>query len=507
MGSLKVWDSVAAAWATVGNLLRVRDIANANSEYPASELQFPDGTVHPQGSGVVKVYDVPTGVIGCKVYNSTTQSVADSTETTVTFDSEVFDTDGFHSTSSNTGRMTIPVGLSGKYLVIAYLAFQDNSTGFRGALLYKNGSANAERAVRTQPVGVSGWDTTVVLTEILDLAANDYIEVKAYQDNTTNVALTIGHASAARIQSMFAIYKLGSGNVAGLDAARAQRTSGNITANSTTFANLDTGLDISVPAQAGDVLLVGAEGQWGSEALVGYLDACTLVSGSPVNYISGGSGGASDGGVPGWMGSSGVNMGFGASIQYVVQSGDISSSTVTLRLRYRTASASNKTFGASSAAPFKWSVVNLRGGAASRDIGYEFGYTEFTSNVNVTGTTEAASNVVVSAPAIAFDGNTRVIIEFYSPVAAADPNADGRDLYLVLYDGTNYLGRIATRRGRGSGASATYNELMARRRLTPAAGTITYSVRALVTAGTGVVGGGPGGSGQNMPGYIRIMKA
>jgi hypothetical protein len=149
------------------------------------------------------------------------------------------------------------------------------------------------------------------------------------------------------------------GVISSLPSARARRTSGDVSMNSTTWANFDTGLDLVIAAQAGDVLLVDVSGHYNSEAVGGILDAATIVSGSPVNYISGGAGGASNRGVLGWYGP-GASASVGAAIQYVVQSGDISGGNVTLRLRYRTTSASVKTMNATSDIPFQWSVVNLR---------------------------------------------------------------------------------------------------------------------------------------------------
>lgn len=146
--------------------------------------------------------------------------------------------------------------------------------------------------------------------------------------------------------------------------ARARRTAGDYTLNSTTWANVDTGLDLTVAAVAGDVLQVSASGLWGAQAVVGMLDAATIVSASPVNYISGG-GGASDQGVMAWWGTAStvtatLNVPIGGGLQYVVQAGDIDGGNVVLRLRYRTATAANKTLLGTTALPFHWSVVNLR---------------------------------------------------------------------------------------------------------------------------------------------------
>lgn len=54
---------------------------------------------------------------GCRVYKSSGQTVGAGNTDAITFDSEIFDTDGLHSTSSNTSRITIPTGLDGYWFL------------------------------------------------------------------------------------------------------------------------------------------------------------------------------------------------------------------------------------------------------------------------------------------------------------------------------------------------------------------------------------------------------
>lgn len=53
----------------------------------------------------------------CRAYNSAAISIPDSVFTAATYNSERFDNAAVHSTSSNTGRLTVPTGGAGKYLV------------------------------------------------------------------------------------------------------------------------------------------------------------------------------------------------------------------------------------------------------------------------------------------------------------------------------------------------------------------------------------------------------
>lgn len=148
----------------------------------------------------------------------------------------------------------------------------------------------------------------------------------------------------------------------------------------------------------------------------------------------------------------------------------------------------------------------LRGdGTWAKPTGYEFDYKEFTSPVSVTAVTEATANSVVTADAVTFDGSTAVWIEFFSPLVHPDFTASSRILNLVLYDGSSSIGQL------GSITTPAAGELdaptLVKRRLTPAAASKTYSVRAYVNGGTGGVTAGAGGAGAYVPGYIRISKA
>lgn len=135
----------------------------------------------------------------------------------------------------------------------------------------------------------------------------------------------------------------------------------------------------------------------------------------------------------------------------------------------------------------------------------ELDYVQFTSNVSPTATTEAGANTVVTGSSVAYDGSTAVMIEFFSPVARSDAGAAGRTLNIFLFeDGSSlgFIGQISTPTSAG-----TLQVLNCKRRLTPSNGNHTYSIRASVSAGTGFIGAGAGGVGNNVPGFIRITEA
>ena len=87
--------------------------------------------------------DAVTGLTGAHVYNnSATIALTQSTETAVTFDTELYDTGSYHDTSSNTERLTTAV--AGLYLISFHLDnIMIDAYGNLGTMYlksYKNGS-------------------------------------------------------------------------------------------------------------------------------------------------------------------------------------------------------------------------------------------------------------------------------------------------------------------------------------------------------------------------------
>lgn len=121
-----------------------------------------------------------TSFVGCSLYDSSaTQSISNNTSTLITWNSENFDTSGFHSTSTNTSRITIPSGKAGYYLFTSYGFFADNATGNRRMDLRKNGSL-----IRSWPTpATTNTFSGLTITCLLNLAVGDYIEIAAFQSS------------------------------------------------------------------------------------------------------------------------------------------------------------------------------------------------------------------------------------------------------------------------------------------------------------------------------------
>lgn len=146
---------------------------------------------------------------------------------------------------------------------------------------------------------------------------------------------------------------------AAVAATQVKVTGGNYTLNSTAWADVDAAnFALTLPAVAGDVLELGLSALGGNEAVEAVLDAASYVAGAPVNHI-GTAGGGTERGVQAWWFDSGDNLNAAGSILYTVQAADIEAGEVTMRLRYRTLAASNKTLFATSAIPAHFWMKNL----------------------------------------------------------------------------------------------------------------------------------------------------
>lgn len=138
---------------------------------------------------------------GASAYNSVTQSIANTAATAATFDSELFDTNNYHSTTTNTDRITIPT--TGYYAVRAQVGWDANSTGQRVVNIYKN-NANFVPALASFATGFTNV-TTQYVDGILSLTAGDYLQVVVTQ--TSGGALNTSPSGARNI---FTIQYLGS---------------------------------------------------------------------------------------------------------------------------------------------------------------------------------------------------------------------------------------------------------------------------------------------------------
>jgi hypothetical protein len=116
----------------------------------------------------------------------------------ITWNQELFDVGGYHSTSSNTDRITIPSGKAGYYLINAAITFDDdNAVATCGIRIYLNGNQIATRLfIRSDNGGRTSADVQVTR----NLAVGDYLQVYAYTETAQGA---YHYAPDARFEVIF----------------------------------------------------------------------------------------------------------------------------------------------------------------------------------------------------------------------------------------------------------------------------------------------------------------
>jgi hypothetical protein len=145
-------------------------------------------------SGGVPTWATPSSgstFAGVSLYKSGNQSIASGAGVNATFDTELFDTDGYHSNSTNTDRITIPSGKAGYYLLNARANFAASSTGIRIGQIRKNAGADVI-ARWTGNNATSAADTVFEVSTVVNLSVGDYIVFEVYQDGSGSLNLQGG---------------------------------------------------------------------------------------------------------------------------------------------------------------------------------------------------------------------------------------------------------------------------------------------------------------------------
>jgi hypothetical protein len=147
--------------------------------------------------------------VGTHLTKSVDQSINSNSLTQITWDTETFDTDSFHSTSTNTSRITIPSGKAGYYRLTTRITFAGVTTfKSRQVRLYKNGSGFELFNQVSSGTASDGDDNSYELNTIVNLAVADYLEIYVYHLNSGSLAVR-GNAQFGMPQSIFTVNYLG----------------------------------------------------------------------------------------------------------------------------------------------------------------------------------------------------------------------------------------------------------------------------------------------------------
>tara|TARA_E500000318_G_scaffold28665_2_gene28771 strand:+ start:642 stop:1160 length:519 start_codon:yes stop_codon:yes gene_type:complete len=148
------------------------------------------------GSGVISSGGAITNTPAFRATMSTTQAIANTTMTTINFNTETYDTDSCY----NTSTYKFTPNVAGKYLVIASYALNANSsTGTFICSIFKNGAEHSRANIV-----LSSSTSNPITTSLIDFnGSSDYIEAKGYQETGGSKTIYAGteqsYFSAVRI--------------------------------------------------------------------------------------------------------------------------------------------------------------------------------------------------------------------------------------------------------------------------------------------------------------------
>lgn len=137
----------------------------------------------------------PITAVGAFVSNSTGISINSGVHTTLTFNSEYYDTDSIHSTVSNTDRLTVPAGLGGIWLVQSTVLNTYIVNAVMILRIRKNGVDQHQVYMSSD---ASNWRSIQIVVP-MKLSDGDYITTTFYQDSGTARTISADNFGMTRI--------------------------------------------------------------------------------------------------------------------------------------------------------------------------------------------------------------------------------------------------------------------------------------------------------------------
>jgi hypothetical protein len=201
-GTVTVTNSMATAIDAAGDLI-----------YGTGADTFTRLAVGSTGNLLTVAGGVPTwaapaasGFNGARVYQANNHSYAPNTTTALTFDAEDYDTNTYHSNSTNPSRLTVPS--TGYYRIscVYMFAYVNQTNGVRYLYLFKNGTDIQSYEMPTTNLTYS-VDIPVMMgfTTTFNATANDYFELFGRHNWESN----LNNSGTGSTRSYFEIQYLG----------------------------------------------------------------------------------------------------------------------------------------------------------------------------------------------------------------------------------------------------------------------------------------------------------
>lgn len=166
---------VASALQQIASFIRAQTLSHSHTGGTDGQQIANAGIIG--GAGIVKSKLAFSGV---KLFSSVAQTINNITWTTLSWNSEEYDTDNYHSTVSNTNRITIAT--AGYYRLFGKATFVTNATGLRVSRFLLNGATII--AYGKQFNGNASADTIILDAYLIRyFNAADYITFDVYHSS------------------------------------------------------------------------------------------------------------------------------------------------------------------------------------------------------------------------------------------------------------------------------------------------------------------------------------
>jgi hypothetical protein len=168
-----------------------RIVPTIASETPANFLTGALWNANVKAMGDFLMGSGSNGVPRFKGYASTSQAIATgTTDTPITLDTEDYDSDNGHSTTTNSSRYVIQV--AGTYRIAGTGALATNATGNRKLGININGVNARGGAIQGAAIASNSWSGVVYTEQVLGVG--DYVELVCWQTSggSLNTSATTG---------------------------------------------------------------------------------------------------------------------------------------------------------------------------------------------------------------------------------------------------------------------------------------------------------------------------
>lgn len=137
---------------------------------------------------------ITPALTGARAYRTANQNIGNGVSVEVLFTAERFDSNAFHDIGTNIGRLTIPAGMGGCYLVGGAVGWAGNATGYRRLRIQLNGTDHIVSQSST-PSSTEALLMSVCTVQYFD--AFDYVQLMVFQNSGASLDLSVSGQDGA----------------------------------------------------------------------------------------------------------------------------------------------------------------------------------------------------------------------------------------------------------------------------------------------------------------------